>query len=97
LDEDIEKRIRLAQYFSKVTTDTFKAGWEEYLDFLTSRRDKIFKAIDDVQEDIYIKSQDRNKYSKEIETLNRKLQRMNHEIGAGAAPPSDRETTSKPD
>ncbi|GLH78324.1 hypothetical protein SSBR45G_32330 [Bradyrhizobium sp. SSBR45G] len=87
LDQDIENRIRLAQYFSNVTTDAFKIGWQDYLKLLTDRRDKLFDLIDKTQTQLYLMSQDRTQHAKEIEELNRQLQRYNHELGVGVVLP----------
>lgn len=46
LNQDIELRIRLAEYFSSVSTTPYRQGWIDYRDELIKRRDKLRDEID---------------------------------------------------
>jgi hypothetical protein len=48
LNQDIELRIRLAEYFSYVSTPEYAAGWKGYLKELTEHRDGSRKEIDEL-------------------------------------------------
>jgi hypothetical protein len=49
LNQDIELRIRFAEYFAFVSSDTFRDGWIQYRDALKTRRDSARKEIDELE------------------------------------------------
>jgi hypothetical protein len=49
INQDIELRIRFAEYFAKVSTEPYREDWVAYLDDLKSSRDAIRKHIDEME------------------------------------------------
>jgi hypothetical protein len=49
LSQDIELRIRLADYFTSVSPENFRAGWEKYRNSLVAYRNLMRKKIDDME------------------------------------------------
>ena len=81
INQDIELRIRLAQYFAFLSTEAFKAGWISYRDELTKRRDKARELIDKLEDD-WRDAVNRNPPNdKEIERLERNLKWAHNEVG----------------
>src|ERR1700722_1559110 len=46
LDQDIERRIRFADYFSRVSSLSYRQGWIDYRDDLLKRRSGVRDEID---------------------------------------------------
>jgi hypothetical protein len=51
-NQDIELRIRLAEYFATVSDETFAARWAKFLDVLSKRRNALYEKIDSLLEQI---------------------------------------------
>jgi hypothetical protein len=49
LNQDIELRIRLAEYFAFVSVEKFRSGWVEYHDALVKHRDEIRSQINSLE------------------------------------------------
>lgn len=49
LNQDIELRIRFAQYFAKVSTEPYREDWIDYLNELYSAREQIRSRIDNLE------------------------------------------------
>jgi len=49
INQDIEWRIRFAEYFSNLSTEPYRKDWLTYLSDLRSSRDAIRKQIDDME------------------------------------------------
>lgn len=81
LDQDIELRIRLAQYFAKVTTDAFREGWVGYRDDLVSHRNEMQDKIDKVEAELKRKTEEQPQDVLAVQQLERKLRWMNKEVG----------------
>ena len=50
VNQDVEWRIRFAEYFSHVAGDTYRSGWVDYYNSLTKQRDHIREEIDKNEE-----------------------------------------------
>jgi hypothetical protein len=81
LDQDIELRIRLAQYFARVTTDAFREGWVGYRDDLVSHRNDLQDKIDKVEAELKRKTEEQPQDVLTVQQLERKLRWMNKEVG----------------
>jgi len=57
LNQDIELRIRFAEYFAHVSAPTFQKGWIDYHDELIKRRDKIREEINEMEDEWQDKAQ----------------------------------------
>ena len=49
INQDIELRIRLAEYFAFTSVGSFQLGWKEYRKALITHRDAIRKDIDQME------------------------------------------------
>jgi hypothetical protein len=81
LDRDIENRIRLAQYFARVTTDAFRDGWVAYRDELMKHKEDTRKGIDQTEKELQTMMLAEPKDILAIERIERHLRWMNKEIG----------------
>jgi hypothetical protein len=82
LNQDVELRIRFAEYFSYVSADTFRKGWTEYRDSLLKHRDQIRKQIDEMEADWQLaQSRENQRGSPEVERLERNLAWAYKEVG----------------
>jgi hypothetical protein len=79
LNQDIELRIRLAEYFSSVSTTAYRQGWIDYRNELTKRRDKLREEIDRMEVEWQNKALEPR--DTERDQLARKLTWMYKEIG----------------
>ena len=77
LNQDIELRIRLAEYFSFVSADNFKPGWTNYHDDLLKHRDDIRAKIDVLEDDW----QQEKKHSEPVDQIERNLRWLYNEVG----------------
>jgi hypothetical protein len=90
LQQDIELRIRLADYFSALSDDEYRKKWVAYLESLTARREKSKALLDDLYDKIDIESAK----SEPNELALRKLNRAKRWLEAEFNPvePSERVT-----
>lgn len=81
LNQDIELRIRFAQYFAKVSTEPYRGDWIDYLDELHSAREQIRDKIDNLEKEwsSEMSSEERNEV--EIARLERNLAWAYKEVG----------------
>ena len=80
LNQDIEYRIRLADYFSHVTTGTFQKGWQDFFTELTGNRNVIRAKIDDLERQWHQKSLTATPGSVELDELKRHLDWAYNEV-----------------
>jgi hypothetical protein len=81
LNQDIELRIRFAEYFSFVSSDEFRQGWIDYHQHLVQYRDTVRKQIDEMETKWQQKSQISGQNDPEIDRLERDLSWAYHEMG----------------
>jgi hypothetical protein len=81
LSQDIELRIRFAEYFANVSTDAYKRDWSGYLKELVSHRDEIRKQIDKMEVDWSKLAAKREENAAEVDRLERNLAWAYKEVG----------------
>jgi hypothetical protein len=81
LNQDIELRIRFAQYFARVSTEPFREDWLAYHKDLKETRDSIRKQIDDMEAKWSTLSSARDRNETEIARLERNLAWAYKEVG----------------
>ncbi|WP_143278683.1 hypothetical protein [Bradyrhizobium sp. Y36] len=81
LNQDIELRIRFAQYFAFVSADTFRKGWNDYRSELQKQRDDIRKDIDQMEGDWLKAVRAKEPDDLRIEHLERRLKWAYAEVG----------------
>ncbi|MEQ1531862.1 MAG: lysozyme [Methylococcales bacterium] len=81
LNQDIELRIRFAQYFARVATEQSRKDWVDYLSDLTHKRDDIRAMIDKDEYDWRTKMSAPNRDVAEIDRLERHLAWAYKEVG----------------
>lgn len=81
LNQDIELRIRFAQYFSRVSTEPYRQDWVTYLDDLRKTRNDIRGQIDKMEADLSVKSAAKQSDPVEIDRLFRNLNWSYNEVG----------------
>jgi hypothetical protein len=80
LNQDIEYRIRLADYFAHVTTGTFQQGWKDFLTELVNNRTQIRAKIDDLEKKWHDKSLTAAPGNVELDELKRHLDWAYNEV-----------------
>jgi len=81
LNQDIELRIRFAQYFAFVSTDPFRQGWTNYHDQLLQKRDNVRKTIDQMESEWEKQVRAEPLNESEINRLERNLDWTYKEVG----------------
>jgi putative chitinase len=81
LDQNIELRIRFADYFSHVATDRYRKQWQEYLSSLNSNREKIRAKIDHDEHEWQVGSHQPSINQVELDRLQRELHWNYAEVG----------------
>ena len=81
LNQDIELRIRFAQYFARVATEQSRKDWVEYLNDLKQTRNDIRAMIDKFEADWRAKMATTNRDEAEIDWLERHLAWAYKEVG----------------
>ena len=93
--QDIELRIRLAEYFSKVASGPLRDGWVLYHEDLKGRRDKVREQIDAMEADYRLQMP--YGQTMELDRIERNLKWLYNEVGyvdkgrSLVADPRDRE------
>jgi hypothetical protein len=80
LNQDIELRIRFAEYFAFVSAESFRKGWMDYHDELLKHRDEIRKQIDQMESEYQNKALGDSK-SSDLDRLQRDLSWDYNEVG----------------
>ncbi len=80
LNQDIELRIRFAEYFAFVSADSFRSGWIEYRDSLLKHRDNIRKQTDTMEAE-WQNIQRSGPDSPDIDRVERNLAWLYKEVG----------------
>ncbi|TDP73114.1 hypothetical protein [Roseateles toxinivorans] len=81
LNQDIELRIRFAQYFARVSTEPSRKDWLTYLDDLRSKRTEIRTGIDKMEADLSSMSSAPERDEVQIARLVRNLDWAYAEVG----------------
>jgi hypothetical protein len=81
LNQDIELRIRFAQYFAYVSADAFRQGWIDYRNELQTKRKEIREQIDKMEHDWLRAVRAEKQNDQEIEHLERNLKWAYAEVG----------------
>jgi hypothetical protein len=81
LNQDIELRIRFAQYFARVSTEPYRNDWVTYLDDLRRMRADIRGQIDRMEADWRLKAGAKDRDEVEIARLERNLFWAYAEVG----------------
>lgn len=81
LNQDIELRIRFAQYFAHVATEPSRKEWGEFLNDLKQSRDEIRGKIDKLEADWQAKSREKNPDIAELDKIKRNLAWYYKEVG----------------
>jgi hypothetical protein len=81
LNQDIEIRLRLATYFSKVSGEGYKKGWDAYLDESRGFRDKLRAEINQGEQELFALPQDDPGSLAKIAELKRNLAWKYGELG----------------
>jgi hypothetical protein len=81
LNQDIELRIRFAQYFAYVSGEKFKKDWVDYYNTVQHYRDDIRSKIDTLETEWYQKAQTAKQGDPELERLTRNLNWAYKEVG----------------
>lgn len=81
LAQDIELRIRFAQYFAYVSMDPLKQGWTEYHGKLIAHREEIRKKIDETESKWQKAQQAKPRDDTDVDRLERNLNWFYKEVG----------------
>lgn len=81
LNQDIELRIRFAQYFAYVSADAFRQGWIDYRSELQRQRGDIRRQIDQMEGDWSQAVRAKQAKDEDIERLERNLKWAYAEVG----------------
>jgi hypothetical protein len=81
LNQDIELRIRFAQYFARVSTEPSREDWNKYLDDLQQKRSEIRTSIDKMEADLSVLSASSQRDEVKISQLVRNLDWAYAEVG----------------
>jgi hypothetical protein len=81
VDQDIELRLRFAEYFAAVSAESLRAGWMSYRDRLETERQRIRDSINDLEREWVAASNDPNKKQVDIDEIDRKLAWAYKEVG----------------
>ncbi len=81
LNQDIELRIRFAEYFSFVSASTFRQGWVDYRRSLIEHRDEVRQKIDAMEAEWQRVVQDRGTGTAESDRIERGLAWLYKEAG----------------
>jgi hypothetical protein len=81
LNQDIELRIRFAEYFKSVSAESFRQGWIQYHDGLVKHRNEIREQINRLEAEWRKKAHDRSRGIAEIDELERNLRWAYNEVG----------------
>jgi hypothetical protein len=81
LNQDIELRIRFAQYFARVSTEPYRNDWVAYLDDLQRTRGDIRAQINKMEADWRLKAGAKDRDEVEIARLERNLFWAYAEVG----------------
>ena len=103
LNQDIELRIRFAQYFARVSTEPTRGDWDKYLEDLKQTRGEIRGQINEMEEKWSTLASDREHNAVEIARIERNLAWAYNEVGyvernrSVAANPRDLENKTQDD
>ncbi len=81
LNQDIELRIRFAQYFAHVATESSRDDWVSYLKELTATRDNIRNQIDTLEKQWNLAAGAKDRDEAEVARLQRRLDWAYNEVG----------------
>ena len=81
LNQDIELRIRFAQYFARVSTDEYKKDWEAYHEDLRRTRTEIRSSIDRLEGEWSAAARSPQRNDALVEKLERNLAWAYKEVG----------------
>jgi hypothetical protein len=81
LNQDIELRIRLATYFSNVSDQSYKAGWDGYLGQIREMRDRLRSEINDSEQKLIEFQQNEPDKVAKIAELKRNMRWKYGELG----------------
>jgi lysozyme len=81
LDQDIELRLRLAEYFASVSPSELQAGWVDYRTRLEKKRTEIRDQINDLEKKWRTAASSSNNNQGETDELERKLTWYYKELG----------------
>jgi hypothetical protein len=81
ISQDIELRIRFAEYFTHVSTDAYKPDWAAYLKELIEHRKEIRGKIDKLEADWFKLAPRKEENLVEVEQLERNLAWAYKEVG----------------
>jgi hypothetical protein len=81
LNQDIELRIRFAQYFARVSTEPYREDWLAYLKDLSDKRGEIRIQIDKLETQWHSIADAKNRDENEVGRLERNLDWLYKEIG----------------
>jgi hypothetical protein len=81
LNQDIEFRIRFAEYFSFVSAESFRKGWTDYHDGLIKHRDVIRADIDRMEAQLRVQSEVKGQNELDVERIARNLTWLYKEVG----------------
>src|SRR5690242_1646219 len=81
IEQDIELRIRLAEYFGSVSAEPNRQGWIEYRERLETKRNAIRNDINEMERQWHSKAINRTANEVEIAELERKLAWAYKEVG----------------
>jgi predicted transcriptional regulator len=81
LNQDIELRIRFAQYFAHVATESSREDWVSYLKELTGTRDNIRDQIDTLEKQWILAASRKDRDEAEVARLQRRLDWAYNEVG----------------
>ena len=81
LDQDVELRLRFAEYFASVSAEPFRGGWIEYRNRLESERQKVRDSINAMERQWVMNASDPNRKQPEINEIERNLAWAYKEVG----------------
>ncbi|MEK7993947.1 MAG: hypothetical protein AAB403_09115 [Planctomycetota bacterium] len=93
LDQDIELRIRFAEYFAHVSPASSRDGWGAYLQKLVKRRDEVRTSINEMEEKWQKSKAGSDQAAIDVDRLERTLQWTYKEVGYVSR---DRSVTTNP-
>jgi hypothetical protein len=81
VDQDIELRLRFAEYFASVSAEPFRDGWKDYRDRLENERRRARNDINIMEREWVARSSELNKRQEDIDELVRRLDWAYKEVG----------------
>jgi phospholipid transport system substrate-binding protein len=81
VDQDIELRLRFAEYFAAVSAEPFKGGWIDYRTRLEDERKSVRESIDGLERERIAALLDPSKKQDDVDQIERKLSWYYKEVG----------------